>query len=216
MTLTLLQQSFAQHYAVSRNATKAWIAAGGSAKGAAQAGSRALKSVEVRARVDDLVEGTMREVRLTREKVVLELMRIAFGDIREVVGWDEDGVHILNSETLTADAAHVIKKVKVKQEREWKGLGEEKEPWDVMSLEVEFVDRLGALKLLMEYTETAGGRGGDGSPGTFAGHPISVVVERLTAHYDLGELKRLDKLLDAEVLTVEHQEVSTNGSAPHP
>lgn len=206
--LTALQELFAQHYAGSRNGTRAYIAAGGSEKGAAASGSRMLTLGKVKERIADLTEGTLRHVKLDGEMVILGLMRIAFGDIRDVVSWDGESFTLNPSKGMTVDAVHTIKKIKWKQEREWRGHGEDAEPWEVQTAEVEYADRLGALRLLMEYTGLTKKDDDDGSPQTFAGHPIQVVVNQLTAHFDLTELKRLDDLLEREAMTIDHQEVS--------
>lgn len=103
--LTQRQARFVQEYLKDLNATQAAIRTGYSAKAAAQQGSRLLSIAKVQAAIAEGVKGQDMAAKATRENVIRELSRIAFGDPRKVMQWDADGVTLLDSATLNDDEA---------------------------------------------------------------------------------------------------------------
>lgn len=102
MTLTDKQAQFVREYLVDLNATQAAIRSGYSEDTANQQGSRLLANVGVgKAIADAMAERSVR-TRVTADRVLTELARIGFSDIRSAVAWranlsetgdeDEDGV----------------------------------------------------------------------------------------------------------------------------
>jgi phage terminase small subunit len=65
----------------------------------------------VRARVDELIAVAAEKAGVTIDRVVAELARIGFADIRQVVSWGPDGVLVLDSTTLSDDAVAAIAEV---------------------------------------------------------------------------------------------------------
>lgn len=130
MKLTPQQAQFVQEYLIDLNATQAAIRAGYSADTAKQQGSRLLTIVDVgKAIADAMAERSVR-TRVTADRVLTELARIGFGDIRSVVAWrantaetgreDEDGVpetrafnevELIGSDIIDHDAAAAIAEI---------------------------------------------------------------------------------------------------------
>jgi len=92
MKLTAKQEMFCQEYTTDFNATRSAISAGYSKKTAYSQGQRLLKNVEIGKRLMELRKKLMDKVELSQERVVLELMRHAFFDIRKI--YDQEG-HLL-------------------------------------------------------------------------------------------------------------------------
>lgn len=130
MALNPQQQRFVEEYLVDLNATQAAIRAGYSEDTAGSQGGRLLKNVEIgKAIADAMAERSVR-TRVTADRVLTELARIGFGDIRSVVAWrantaetgkeDEDGVpetrafnevELIGSDIIDHDAAAAIAEI---------------------------------------------------------------------------------------------------------
>jgi phage terminase small subunit len=130
MALNSQQQRFVEEYLVDLNATQAAIRAGYSEDTAGSQGGRLLKNVEIgKAIADAMAERSVR-TRVTADRVLTELARIGFGDIRSVVAWrantaetgkeDEDGVpetrafnevELIGSDIIDHDAAAAIAEI---------------------------------------------------------------------------------------------------------
>ncbi len=98
--LTPKQQAFAREYLIDLNATKAAIRAGYSAKNADKIGSELLGKTRVKAEIQAAMDKRAEKVELTSERVLTEIGKLAFADIRKV--FDERGnllpVHMLPDE----------------------------------------------------------------------------------------------------------------------
>jgi phage terminase small subunit len=73
--------------------------------------TKLLSRPEVRARIDELIAAAAEKAGVTIERVVAELARIGFADIRQVVSWGPDGVPVLDSTTISDDAVAAIAEV---------------------------------------------------------------------------------------------------------
>lgn len=130
MALNPQQQRFVEEYLVDLNATQAAIRAGYSEDTAKQQGSRLLTNVDVGKAVADAIAERSVRTRVTADRVLTELARIGFGDIRSVVAWrantaetgkeDEDGVpetrafnevELIGSDIIDHDAAAAIAEI---------------------------------------------------------------------------------------------------------
>ncbi|KAB7788027.1 terminase small subunit [Methylorubrum populi] len=130
MALNSQQQRFVEEYLVDLNATQAAIRAGYSEDTAKQQGSRLLTNVDVGKAVADAIAERSVRTRVTADRVLTELARIGFGDIRSVVAWrantaetgkeDEDGVpetrafnevELIGSDIIDHDAAAAIAEI---------------------------------------------------------------------------------------------------------
>ncbi len=87
MSLTPKQERFVAEYLIDLNATQAAIRAGYSEKTAQQQGSRLLLNVKVQEAITKGREKTAAKLEITKERIVDELAKIAFADIRKAVRW---------------------------------------------------------------------------------------------------------------------------------
>lgn len=83
----------------------------------------------------------------TVERAELEIRRIAYADIREVMGWDEDGITFVPSDELTAQQAAAISTVKSRR-RIRRDKGEDGGETETIEMEVRMHPKLDALEKL--------------------------------------------------------------------
>ena len=104
---------FVAEYLVDQNATGAYRRSGYTAKGhsAEVNAERLLRNAEVRAAIDAGLAETLNRLDVTREKVLKELARIAFGDRRKVMSWGPAGVTLIDSAALDEDDAALVAEV---------------------------------------------------------------------------------------------------------
>lgn len=130
MQLTTKQAQFVEEYLVDLNATQAAIRSGYSEETAQQQGSRLLLNVVVGKAIADAMAQRSVRTRVTADRVLTELARIGFSDIRSVVAWranvaetgeeDEDGepktrafneVELIGSDLIDHDAAAAVAEI---------------------------------------------------------------------------------------------------------
>lgn len=130
MALTPQQARFVEEYLIDLNATQAATRAGYSEDTAYSQGGRLLKHVEVGKAIADAVAERSVRTKVTADRVLTELARIGFGDIRSVVAWranlsetdkeDEDGVpetrafnevELIGSADIDHDAAAAVAEI---------------------------------------------------------------------------------------------------------
>ena len=85
------RERFAVEYVRDCNATQAAVRAGYSVKIANSYGPFLLRQPDVAARIDELIAAEQCRIRLDADRVVLELMRVAFSDIRTYLVRGQDG-----------------------------------------------------------------------------------------------------------------------------
>ncbi len=90
MPLTKLQERFLAEYLVDLNGTQAAIRAGYSEASAASTASDLLKKPEIREAVRMATATSLERAGVTLDRVVVELARIGFANIRDVVQWKGD------------------------------------------------------------------------------------------------------------------------------
>lgn len=108
--MTPKQERFVAEYLVDLNATQAAIRAGYSAKTAKQQGSENLTKPDIAAAVGERRAKQLTQTDLTATRVLQEISRISFADIRRVV--DEHG-NLRPLHELTDDEAAAIASVEV-------------------------------------------------------------------------------------------------------
>lgn len=130
MALTEKQRRFKDEYLVDLNATKAAIRAGYSEKTAEVQGSRLLRNVQVADAIAEAQATRADRTGITADKVLKELAKIGFSDIRNAVRWQSNvvgfvedpetgeprpattnNVVLVDSADLTDDAAACIAEV---------------------------------------------------------------------------------------------------------
>lgn len=121
MELTPKQERFVAEYLIDLNATQAAIRTGYSAKTAASQGARLLKQGGVARAVQAAQQARAVRTEITQDRVLQELARIAFFDIRRL--YRADG-SMKDPCELDADTAAALASIEVKEELE-RGGGEE-------------------------------------------------------------------------------------------
>lgn len=185
MALSDRQQRFVDEYLIDLNATQAAIRAGYSPNGAKVQAVRLLSNANVAAAVARGKAKAGTKLEITRDRVLKELARIAFSDLRRVVDFGPDGVKLKEGSELADDDAVAIESVgqsfnqygptvKVKLysktdalEKLAKHLGlfnEERSPLDALldALPAEFSR---AIRAALASQLSGGGSGSGGGPG---------------------------------------------------
>ena len=102
------EQRFVDEYLVDADPTKAALRAGYKPNNAKQNGLALLRKPTVRYLIDQRQAERARRFGLTRERVLLEYARIAFGNLGRVARWDGGGVMLGAPAELTDDDAAAI------------------------------------------------------------------------------------------------------------
>lgn len=87
MSLNENQRRFVAEYPVDLNATQAAIRAGYSERTAKQQGARLLTNADVKAAIDAVLADREKRTGITQDRVLVEVGRVAFADIRKAVRW---------------------------------------------------------------------------------------------------------------------------------
>lgn len=136
--LTEKQQRFVEEYLVDLNATQAAIRAGYSVKTADVQGSRMLGNVKVQSAIGEAMALRSRRTGINQDRVVLELAKIAFVKITDIVNSDGEIKEDAKPEDLAC-----IETVKYKASNTDKG--------DSVEREVKISSKLKALELLGKH-----------------------------------------------------------------
>ena len=111
--LTGRQRLFTREYLVDLNATKAAIRAGYSPRNASQRGWALRRHPEVAARIEAAMEDRAEAVGITAERVLCELPRLGFANIRDFVSGEGEGAAWLDLSALTREQAAAVTAVEV-------------------------------------------------------------------------------------------------------
>ena len=109
--LTEKQATFVQEYLIDLNATQAAIRAGFSPGSAARYAVDLLNKTHVAEAIRTAMQERNRRVEISQDRILEELARIAFGDLRDAVTWGKEGVKLKESAELTEDQAAAISEV---------------------------------------------------------------------------------------------------------
>lgn len=93
------QLQFCKEYIIDFNATRAAIRAGYSEKTARSQGQRLLTDVDIQRQIEKEKEQRQARAEITADKVLQQLWRMAFADIREMVEWDEEETYETDEDT---------------------------------------------------------------------------------------------------------------------
>ncbi|WP_370682253.1 terminase small subunit [Comamonas sp. GB3 AK4-5] len=124
MALTPKQERFVAEYLIDLNATQAAIRASYSARTAASQGERLLRNVEVAKAIQAAQAARAARTEITQDRVLQELARIAFFDIRKL--YRDDGT-MKDPHEMDADTAAALASIEVKEELERGEVDEELE-----------------------------------------------------------------------------------------
>lgn len=136
--LTEKQQRFVDEYLIDLNATQAAIRAGYSVKTANEQGARLLANVSVQQKIAEKMADRSKRTGVNQDRVVLELARIAFVKITDIV--DSEGKI---KSTASEDDLACIESVKYK--------GSESETSSSVEREMKLSSKLKALELLGKH-----------------------------------------------------------------
>ena len=136
--MTEKQQRFVDEYLIDLNATQAAIRAGYSVKTANERGAQNLAKVSIQQAIAEQMADRSRRTGVNQDRIVLELARIAFAKITDIV--DSEGKI---KSTATDDDLACIESVKYK--------GSESETSSSVEREVKLSSKLKALELLGKH-----------------------------------------------------------------
>lgn len=145
MPITPKKQRFVDEYLVDLNATQAAIRAGYSAKTAHSQGPRLLDDVDVKELIADAMAKRAEATKITAERVLQELGRVAFFDPRRLLNADGSPRPI---NELDDDTAAVLAGMDISEEYE--GSGEDRR-FVGYTKKVKLADKVGALNLAMRH-----------------------------------------------------------------
>jgi phage terminase small subunit len=102
---TPMQRLFIEAYLVSRNITKAAIAAGCKERSAHAVGWKWFKKAAIRAEIEARLASTFDRYAVTSDRIIRELALIGFGNIDDFVAAQDDGSLIVDFGTATVSRA---------------------------------------------------------------------------------------------------------------
>lgn len=153
---------FVNEYLVDLNATQAAIRAGYSEKTAYSSGQRLLKNVEIQAKIQEAMNERAKRTEIDQDRVLKELGRLGFSDIRKY--FKDDG-SLKNIADLEEDAAAAVSSVEVDELFDGSGKDRVKIGY---TRKIKFWDKNSALekigKHLKMFTEKVEHTGKDGEP----------------------------------------------------
>ena len=109
--LTHKQAAFVDEYLIDLNATQAVLRAGYSEKTAGKIATENLQKPVIQEAIAAAMLKRQERTRVSQDRVVLELARIAFSDMKEFTRWGAEGVTLLMSDDLSADDAQCVQEV---------------------------------------------------------------------------------------------------------
>lgn len=142
---------FVEEYLIDLNATKAAIRAGYSETSAKQIACELMAREDVQDSVADLIAARSERTRVTADKVIRELARIGFSDLRMFCDWGGHHVTLKAAGTLSDDDAACVEEV-----------GETISKDGASTFKIKLHSKLRALELLGKHTR-AFDLDGDGS-----------------------------------------------------
>lgn len=150
MKLTPKQERFVEEYLIDLNATQAAIRAGYSKKTAGQIGDENLKKPQIKKAIEEAKEKRSERTEITQDRVLQELARIAFFDIRRL--YNADGSLKRPSE-LDDEAAAVLAGVDVVEMQGGMSVDENGNPAHVpmYTKKAKVFDKAAALTLAMRH-----------------------------------------------------------------
>lgn len=165
MALNEKQQRFVQEYLVDLNGTQAAIRAGYSPKTAPSQASRLLTNAKVTEALQAARARIGRKLEVTQERILQELARIAFADVRDLFTWDEESASYVPSANLTDDQAAAVSAIEAETTRFTRDDGTVETK---IKLKLKTYDKKGALDSLAKhlgmFVERHEHTGRDGGP----------------------------------------------------
>lgn len=139
------QKKFADTWLIHHNATKAALAAKYNKRTADSQGSRLLKHVKIKAYIVQKEQELQKKTDISQERVLRELGRIAFSDIRKYFTGKNNLIAITS---LDDDAAAALGAVEI--DELYQGMGDSKY-WVGQTKKVKLNDKVRALDMLAKH-----------------------------------------------------------------
>ena len=113
MRFTPMQRLFIEAYLVSKNITKAAIAAGCKERSAHAVGWKWFNNTEIRAEIEARLAATFDRYAITSERIIRELAKIGFGNIDDFVAVQDDGSLVVDFGTATREQMASLKSIEI-------------------------------------------------------------------------------------------------------
>jgi phage terminase small subunit len=149
MTLTAKQERFVAEYLIDLNGTQAAVRAGYNPNSASEQASRLLSNAKIAAAVAEAQAKRQARTEVTQDRVIAELARIGFADIRKAVRWgnapaagSEDiayPVELVSSDEVDDDTAAAITEVSL----------------TAQGVKIKLADKRAALETLLKHVTGA-------------------------------------------------------------
>lgn len=146
--LTDKQAAFVREYLVDLNAAAAARRAGYSESTARAIGAENLTKPHIAAALQAAMDERSKRTEITADRVLKELARIGFSDIRDLFTWSDDRTAYVPSDDLTEDQAAAISSVKSETTHYTREDGESETK---IKLELKTYDKLGALEKIGKH-----------------------------------------------------------------
>jgi phage terminase small subunit len=162
---------FAREYVKDLNGTRAAIAAGYSPKTARSAASRLLTKDNIKTLIAELTKTKADKLDVSAERVLRELAFMAFANMKDYIGVQQDGMAYVDLSKLTRDQAAAIQEITTEEftlpESEYE------EARTVTKVKFKLSDKRGSLELLGKYLKLFNDRTELTGPG---GSPLEMTV----------------------------------------
>lgn len=160
------QRRFVEEYLVDLNGAQAAIRAGYSADTARQIASELLTKPDIAAAVQELMDARAKRTAITADRVLAEMGKIAFSDMRKVATWHDEMVSFRNSEELDDDSACAVQHIKAKTTTD-------DNDYKTVTIELKLHDKLKALEMCARHLKLFGGDDDDSKT------RVSVTIENI-------------------------------------
>jgi phage terminase small subunit len=110
---TSMQRLFIEAYLVSRNITKAAIAAGCKERSAHAVGWKWFKKAAIRTEIEARLASTFDRYAVTSDRIIRELALIGFGNIDDFVAAQDDGSMVVDFGTATREQMASLKSIEI-------------------------------------------------------------------------------------------------------
>lgn len=177
--LTAKQARFVAEYLCDLNATQAAIRAGYSPKTARSIGYENLTKPHIADAIADGKSGQIEEAEITAQRVLNELGRIGFADIRNLFEWSEERAAFVPSRDLTEDQAAAVASVKAETTHFTRDDGTTETK---IKLELKTHDKLGALREIGKHLGIAEKHDHTVTPGGVMVVPSDAIPQDWAAH----------------------------------
>lgn len=180
--LTPKQRRFAEEYCVDFNATQAAIKAGYAENSAYSTGHRLLKNDEIQAAIAREQDRLTERTRITQDRIMKELSRTGFADMRNFAEWDGESMRFRDSDELSADDSPAIRDVTSTRQYQYSKDGDL--VGETVNTQVRLHDKKAALELMGKQIGMFKDRLDIGTP---EDTPFVVKVKGLSKEADAGD-----------------------------